>query len=200
MAEAIDDIAKGCSGKRLVALVFFIGLWICHGTFAALAQNHDSREFVVAASKRSWDIDIDSVKCLALLQKRTFSQAFIFGKDYSDDPTIASFVRTMFPEKDIRWGYEDCMTIFGFNIIVHNDPAIRYKGEITRIVMQFDICERDKVNIGHINANLCSTKSMYLFTANLRPFEAFEVGLRAFAHPQEERWEILKLRPQSAMP
>ena len=159
---------------------------IISGVSAAAQETYE-----VAASKNSWNIDITSVSCIALLESR----AHIFGSDYSKDPQVLEILNMSFPNAVLDRQGEQCRNVLCFTILYEDKSAVTYKNRAASIVMSLSLCERDQTN--KIDTHKCSYKNIYSFLPKLEPLQALRIGVKAFVHDQAERWEIVKVSIES---
>src|SRR5262249_588432 len=143
------------------------------------------RQYVVIASQLRWQVDVEKVQCLSLNKKI----ARIFKQDYSSNGGLLSMLQRFFPHAQIEPNDFRCAYVMTFNIVVSDNLTVRYQGQISRMLMSFQVCERDMTeeDLG----SKCSYKNLYLFRSGLGPLEAFEVGLKAFLSTQKSEWETI---------
>jgi hypothetical protein len=154
----------------------------------------EDQAFVVAASKIIWGkgVDLRGIGCLTLNRKGNH----IFKTDYSNDPQILGVLRKYFSGREISLNDPSCDYVLTFNIIVTDTRAVKYAGQISRMLMSFSVIERNPVTGAleydgrHFKG---SYKNLYLFRPDLRPLEAFKVGLKAFVTSQKERWALMRI-------
>lgn len=191
-AEAVDN----CSTQ------FFSKIEIRHGqglrwTIATVATaivlsatcvEGRSAEYVVAASKGRWRVDLASVDCMSLVSKKVT----IFQKDASYDPKVMAALKFVWPNKQMYRDNPQCRYVLVSNILSKTNGAVRYRGRPSTVSMAFQICQRNPDQ--SVNAHICSYKNIYLFRQLTNGDETFELGLRAFARPQVSRWAVMKIR------
>jgi hypothetical protein len=169
--------------------VIALALWSICIAPASSSDGSSNPEYVVAASKIRWQVDLGEVECLSLASNR----ALIFQKSYSDDPQVKLILEKTFPEKRIEAENPKCSHSFTFNILSGITRAVRYRGEPSVVSMAFQICKKD--SYGNRDNKACSYKNLYLFRGDITPLDAFAVGLQAFVRGQESRWAIIRVRP-----
>jgi hypothetical protein len=75
-------------------------------------------------------------------------------------------------------------------------PAIRYGGQIARMMMSFSVVEKNLASDSlyyegkHFKGDY---KNIYLFRTDLKPLEAFEVGLKAFVATQKGTMDVMRI-------
>jgi hypothetical protein len=173
--------------NALVVIVGLIGS-LCVGS-ALHSTRAEGRKIVVTASKITWGagVDIEKAECLSLNRK---IGNHIFKKDYSDDSQILIILRQYFPNKNLSPSDPDCPYVLSFNIIESDTRAVTYLGQFSRTLLTFVVSEKDASGALDKKA---AYKNLYLFRNDLAPMEAFEVGLKAFPMPQQERWQTFEI-------
>jgi hypothetical protein len=110
----------------------------------------------------------------------------ILGKDYSDDPEIASLLGDAFGVGPARVDDPSCAYI-GFLGISHYTGAVRLSGRPAVMLSSIAVCEWG-IPLAP-NADLCSQKDIYFFQT-VEPLELLKVSLAAFVEPQDRGWRV----------
>lgn len=171
--------------KRFLPTVAAVAaLFFSFSAFVADQRAHgEVRQYVVIASELRWQVDVEKAQCLSL-NKKVGSR--IFKEDYSNNTEIMTKLHDFFPNAHI--GDPSCPYVLTFVIEIADTRSATHRGQISRMVMSFQICERDMT--GDL-ASKCSYKNLYLFRSDLGPLEAFEVGLKAFLSSQQNEWQTM---------
>ena len=153
-----------------------------------------SRELDVVSSQIIWldGLDVGALKCLTLSPRKLND---IYKADYSDDPKVLDIVRQYFPKAEaVSMNDPNCPFVLSFNIIATDTRAVQLGGRISRLLMSISVIER-RIGAGSLYYEGQSFKgvykNLYLFTTDLAPLEALQVGLRAFVTPQTKEWEVM---------
>ena len=155
-----------------------------------------THELDVVSSQIIWldGLDVGALKCLTLNPRKINN---IYKTNYFDDPKVLDIVRQDFPKTGtVSVDDPNCPFVLSFNIIATDTRAVQLGGLISRLLMSISIVER------HIGADSLYYegrrfkgvhKNLYLFTSDLAPLEALQVGLRAFVTPQTKEWEVMRI-------
>jgi hypothetical protein len=151
--------------------------------------------FIVATAQTIWEkgVDLKAVDCLTLNRK---IGNHIYGTDFSDDPNILEMLRGYFPNKAISSNGSSCRYVFSFVILVADTHAVRYAGHISRIMMAFSVIEKNPASGSLYWEGVRfkgDYKNLYQFRSDLKPLDAFEVGLKAFTTPQAKEWDVMRI-------
>jgi hypothetical protein len=177
---AIDRLFHKLSsgGVLILSAVVIAGLCLSMLVFSPRSGGPSQSGFVVATAKASWKVSLDDVKCVSV--RPNF--AFVFNKNYFDDPRIFEIMKASWPEKIFYRDNRECPYVFGFNILSHTDRAIAYRGRPSVVSMAFQVCPRKPD--GTVTGNGCSYKSIYLFQEVSDGIDAFALGMKAYVLPQ----------------
>jgi hypothetical protein len=172
--------------NAFLAVIGLVGSF-CIGATPFLSRA-EGRKIIVAASKITWGegVDLEKIKCLSLNVRGNH----IFKKDYSDDSHMLTILSQYFPNRKLSPHSPDCPYVLSFNIIESDTRAVQYRGQISRMLLTFILSEKDAS--GSLDKK-AAYKNLYLFRNDLVPMEAFELGLKAFLMPQQERWQIFEI-------
>jgi hypothetical protein len=179
---------QGSTRRNISRIIFVILLSLCWIVIRSSASpGAGSKTYVVAASKASWDVDLDRIECVSTVPNR----ATIFQKDFFENSVIVRTMQEIWPKKEISKNNPNCPYVLVFTIGSATTRAVQYRGEPAIVLMSFQVCHRESDT--RINANVCSYKNLYLFQRDFSDHEAFEIGLRAFVQPQEIRQKIINI-------
>ena len=153
--------------------------------FAPASRGPGQSGFVVATAKASWKIDLDDVKCVSVRP----NSAFVFKKNYFDDPRIIEIMKASWPEKIFYRDNRECPYVIGFDILSHTDHAIKYRGRPSVVSMAFQVCPRNPD--GTVTGTGCSYKSIYLFEEISDGIDAFALGMKAYVLPQNKETTVV---------
>jgi hypothetical protein len=159
------------------------------------ASKSDASAYIVAADRIIWDggIDLNAIGCVTL--NRNIANP-IYKIDYSDDPAVLEILRRHLRGKIVTSNDPSCPYVLTFVVMVSDTHAIRYAGQIARMMMTFSLIEKNPVSGSlyyegmHFKGNY---KNLYLFRTGLQPLEAFEVGLKAFLATQQKNFDVIRI-------
>ncbi|HEY2528368.1 MAG TPA: hypothetical protein VGJ20_10560 [Xanthobacteraceae bacterium] len=170
---------------------------VAAGVFlVALLTTTASHELDIVSSQIIWldGLDVGALRCLTLSPRKLNN---IYKADYSDDPKVLDIARQHFPKAEtVLTDDPNCPFVLSFNVIVTDTRAVQLGGRISRLLMSISVIER------HIGTDSLYYegqsfkgvyKNLYLFTTDLAPLEALQVGLRAFVTPQTKEWEVMHI-------
>ena len=184
LQTALRSTVERIGTKPLIIMVGFAVLLYCVFAFRPLGRD-EVRTYTVMAEMIRWNIDVSKIECLSLNK----GIAKIYGEADLGDPRILSILERLFPNTKVTEDGSHCAHVLDFNIIRSKTRAVTYFGQISEMLMTFQICERSAE--GAVDNRICSYKNLYLFRSDLAPMEAFEVGLRAFLSIQQKEWETI---------
>jgi len=131
--------------------------------------------------KAQWKIPLETIHCVSRSSTR---KTMILGKDYSDDPEIATLFGDAFGVGPARVDDASCTYIF-FTGIWHRTRAVRLYGRPTVMLGSIGVCEWA--------ADLCSQKEVDFFQ-ELKPLELLKSSGFPTLPSRSKRSSALPLR------
>jgi hypothetical protein len=160
-----------------------------------------SHELDIVSSQTIWldGLDVGALRCLTLSPRKLNN---IYKANYSDDPKVLDIVRQHFPKAEtVSIDDPNCPFVLTFNVIATDTRAVQLGGRISRLLMSIAVIER-RIGADSLYYEGQSFKgvykNLYLFTTDLAPLEALQVGLRAFVTPQTKEWEVVHIETSAS--